>query len=539
MARPSGGMPLQQKAGFAPQSYDGRFPPQMVPLIAARVNGGVNTVIDAADIDPSQLFDALNTRIRFDKTTRRRGTNVFGASIPDTNEVMALYNFKDSQGISTLVRFTPTTLYRNPDAWLQITGTLTGTNANRYNIVTAFTQIVFSNDGIDPIQIIDLSTNTFAQLGNAPRYKFITVFANRVVGAYFNEIGSENPIQIGWSGDADITEWDPNVDISAGFSSVIDSPGDNSDFITGVFGFTNVIVLLRERSLWVGTKNPIATDPFSFYADVPGIGCGCPYSAAVIPGGLCFADHRTQKIYAYTPGSQPIAISTNVELGLFAAIQNPLTVFGSYDNRNNEYSLAIPLVATNIVRVWTFNFRTQAWAYDERVNLSCISDIEGAAQELTIDQLVGTIDNLIGTIDDLVGTVSSATSRLYGYNDGSLQLERPSADTDAGLTYNCRLISKTFNLSNDDQYVCQVATEYFCRASSTITLSFSKDGGQTWNVARTDTITKVNQPVLLTYNHQIKCRKFIFKLESSIGDWDLLNYGLNVFRSGPSRATAP
>jgi hypothetical protein len=511
----------------------------MVPLIAARVNAGMNTSLDAADIDPSAITDGLNLRIRYDKTTRRRGTEYFGDTAPDNEKVLALYNFKDYTGAGTLFRFTKDGIFRDPENWTPLTGTLTGSETDRFNIATAFNKVVFTNNGVDEIQVIDLATDEFDQLGNAPRYKYCTVFANRVVGANYVESGTESPIQVGWSGDGNPTEWSPNNDISAGASNIMESPGDTADFITGVFGFTNVMVLLRERSLWVATKNPIASNPFSFYADVPGIGCGCPFSTAVIPGGLVFADHRTQKVYAYTPGQQPTSISTNIEKGLFASIDKPGEVFGSYDNRNNEYSLAVPLAGTSVVRVWTFNFRTQAWAYDERIGLSAISDIEGAAQELTIDQLVGNIDDLVGNIDDLVGEVSSATSRLYGYSDGTLQLERLSGDNDAGLEYTARLVSKTFNLDITDQYICQVATEFYCRIPSTFLLYTSKDGGLNWTLARTDTITKVNQPVLLTYNKQIKCRKFTFKIESTIGDWDLLNYGLTVYRSGPSRATRP
>lgn len=528
--RPFGG--TIRNFGSAPRTRTS----EMVPLVGAQVNKGMITTTDPADIPPEALEDAFNVRVRYDKTSRRRGTEDFGDTPPDTERVLALYNYKDNDGVGTFLRFTKDGIYRDPTAWTAIAGTLTGSDTDRFTIATAFSEIVFTNYGVDEIQLIDLTANTFAPLGNAPRYKFVTVFANRVVGGYLNDPTTPSPITIGWSADGNAAEWDPLVDQSAGQSPLIESPGDTADFITGVFGFTNVLIILRERSVWLATKQPIASAPFSAYAAVPGIGCNCPFSTAVIPGGLVFADQRTEKIYAYTPGELPQSISTAIEKDLFASISNPLEVFGSYDNRNNEYSISIPLVGTAIVRIWTFNFRTQAWSYDERINLSVISDIEGAAQELTIDDLTGTIDQLVGTIDSLVGDVSSATSRLYGFDDGTLQLERAAADTDAGTNYTASIVSKTFALPVFDQYMARCRYEFFVRTPSVISLYYSKDGGNTWTLARTDTITNTYVPYLLEWNRQVKCRKFTFKIESPSGDWDILDYELHVWRSGTSRA---
>lgn len=530
--RPYGG--TIKNFGFSPSSRVS----EMIPLIGAQVNKGMVTTLDPTDIPPEALADAFNVRVRYDKTTRRRGTEAFGDTPPDGNKVLALYNYKDNEGVGTFLRFTSSAIYRDPTAWNAITGTLTGSESDRFTIATAFSEIVFTNFGVDEIQLIDLTAGTFAQLGNAPRYRYITVFANRVVGAYNADPTTPNPIELGWSGDGNSAEWDPLTDQSAGSSPLIESPGDTADFITGVFGFTNVLIVLRERSVWLATKQPIAEAPFNAYAAVPGIGCNCPFSTAVIPGGLVFADQRTEKIYVYSPGELPQSISTPIEKALFASIANPLDVFGSYDNRNNEYSISIPLVGTLIVRVWTFNFRTQAWSYDERINLSVISDIEGAAQELTIDDLTGTIDQLVGDIDQLVGEVSSATSRLYGYSDGTLQLERSNADTDAGVDYTARIVSKTFNLPVTDQYVARVRYEFEVRTPSRFFLYYSTNGGKTWTFARSDWVYDTYEPYLLEWNKQIKCRKFTFKIESSEGDWDIIDYELNVWRSGTSRANS-
>lgn len=533
--RPYGG--TVRSADYAP-----RFTKEeLIPLIGSKVNLGMITSLDPEDIPSEALTDASNVRIRYDKTSRRPGTILLDPAKPDSETVLKLYNFKRNSGDQDFIRFTALGLHkRGGVAWTPITGVLTGTIANRFSVVTAFDRLVFSNDGVDEIQVADSGVATFARLGNAPRYRYITAFANRIVGAYYNETGTENPAQVGWSADQDIDEWDPINDVSAGSGPLIESPGDLADFITGIQGFTNVLVITRERSIWLATKNPSASEPFNFFAAIPGIGCGCPHSIAVVPGGIAFADQRTQKVYVYTPGSEaPTSISTNIELDLFRAISDPLAVFGSFDNRNSEYSLAVPIPGTALVRVWTFNFRTQGWSYDERLNVSSIADVEAVGQELTIDDLVGTINGLIGTIDELENDSGSSTSRLYGRTDGEIDIERLSALDDSGVAYTSNIESKTFILPVTALYVARVRYEVYCTLETEFSLYYSKDGGNSWILARTDIITDLRKPIYIEWNKQVKTKRFNFRIETPNGAWDILQYEINVYQSGPTRADSP
>lgn len=537
--RPYGGAINGRNVGFAPKS-----PPVEVTLMAAqKLSAGMITSLDPADIPDEAITDGLNVRIRYDKISRRSGSSVYGVAKPDSNAIQEMLSYKKYDGTGTILRFTNTSVYKNPSAWVALTGTLTGSITDRIHATVAFDRVIFANNGADPFQICDTGLTSFAALGNAPVYKFITVFANRVIGAYLIDGSGNSPIQIGWSGDANIAEWDGNVDISAGSSPLIDSPLDNSDFITEIFGFTNVLIVCRERSLWIGTKQPSATQPFFFYCDVPGIGCGCSNSAAVIPGGICFVDHRTKKVYSYVPGQPPVDISTNVEIAgsggpsIFANIEDPNNVFGTYDNTKNEYIVAIPSITTNTIRLWIFNFRTQAWTYDERVGLTYIGNLEGTVSSITVDSLIGSVDSLIGTVDSMTNPNDSVPSLAYGYNDGTLLREDPVNLDDNGISYLSRIVSKQFTLPVTDQYICRVRLEFFVRVATVINLYYSKDGGISWTLGRVDTLPTLNTPFLIEWNEQIKCRKFMFKIESNSGNWDLIDYELHTYRSGPSRSS--
>ena len=526
--RPKGGLLAGRSSVYSPQTMAARYG----TLAESVVNGGMNTTNDSADIENKYLVDAKAVRVYFDKTSRRWGVVPYGTTKPNSSSVIHFYAVKQVDGSYVLLRFTPTTIHKNPSSWTAITGTLNA--GSRYNITTAFGRVVFTN-GVDDVQLISTDFTTFAQLGNAPSYKYCTAFADRIVAANLTDSGSENPIQLGWSANGDITEWDPVTDISAGFTDLKETPGDLSDFITGVFGFSSVLLITREQSLWVATKQAVASEPFIPRAAIPKIGFGCPYATAVIPGGVIGADHRTRKVYAYTLGDMPVAISDRVERDIFRAITDPEEVFGSYNHALQRYTLGIPLAASGITRLWTFDMRTQSWVYDERAGIASVNDIEGIGDELYIDELVGMIDDLVGNIDDLKASTGIATTRIFGYTDGSLRQEDPDATDDDGTAFTSVLTSKTWTLPETDEHISKVRFEVFCRKQSTFELYISKDDGLNWTLKRVDTVTTINEPVVIIWTGNFRCRRFTFKIENSDGDWDLISYEVRVYQAGDSR----
>src|SRR5690606_39597741 len=120
--------------------------------------------------------------------------------------------------------------------------------------------------------------------------------------------------------------------------------------------------------------------------------------------------------------------------------------------------------------------------------------------------------------------------------DGDVDIEMLSALNDSGVTYTSSIESKTFILPVTALYVARVRYEVYCTLETTFNLYYSKDGGNTWTLARTDTITSLRKPIYIEWNRQVKTRRFNFKIESSNGAWDILQYEINVYQSGPTRA---
>jgi hypothetical protein len=505
--------------------------------IEARINGGMVTDLDASDLPLNTAQLVRNIRVRYDRTCTRDGTITFGPTKPNSNRVLSVYPFRQNDGTANTLRFTHVGVHKKAGTWSALTTgvALTGTVTDRFNITTAFNKCVFTNNGVDSIQLIDDAVATYAPLGagaNARKYKFITAFADRIIGAYRTDAGSESPVEVGWSGNANITIWQNATDISAGVTPLAESPGDFADSISGIFGFSQFLAVLREKSLWLATKQPVATFPFNFRTAFggAGIGCDCPYATTVALGGLIFASNAYRSIWVWDLQNPPERISTGNEKQLFAAIQNPDQVFGSFDPKELEYTIAVPTVS-NTVKVWVHNFRTKAWAYDEIENLTTINDVGEAGTTITIGDLVGTIGGLTGTIGSLASTGSdNLPVRLYGFNNGDITQEFLTAQ-DVGVDYTSTFISKNYYFPRNDTKVLRLQVEFDVLSAGDISLYYSKDAGVTWTLAKTKTFG-VNKTAKLTWNKVIRSKKFTWKIESANCMWCMLDYEIQYVAGG-------
>lgn len=499
----------------------------------ARINGGMVTTIDSADLENSQFSDLKNVYVRNDRVSRRYGNNTFTPVAPDTNKVLHITPFERFSGTVAIIRMAASTIYSGTvTTWNAVVGVLSGGANDRFNTTTVNDRFFFSNNGADYIQELNPSALTFARAGNAPKYRYLTAFNNRLIGANLSDT-TPNPIQVGWSGDLNFAEWDAATDISAGFNLLIDSPTDYSDDITGIFGFAEFALVLRERSLWGMSKQPVATSPFNFFVISPGLGCDSPNSAVSIRNGIAWFDFRTGSVYIYTNGTPEVTnIGRPIESTLLSQITSVATIFASYNTVDDEYILCLPSETSTLVKMWTYNFRTQAWAYEEISDVSALANIDYSTSTLVIEDLVGTIEALTGTIEALSNTIAIA-SRFYGKTNGDILIQNKSVDTDAAVAYTTSLTSKTFYIPRYNGYVSQLRIEYIPRLAGSFTTSFTKDGGITWTTYKT--VTWVNGDIgkrkLATFKRHLRCAQYNWKLESTGGLFELIEYEISITTS--------
>lgn len=515
-------------------------------FVEARINQGMITNIDAADIPTAAMQRVLNARVRFDKTLRRSGHVLFRSQLtdastvvtkPDSSRVLKVATLKDNQGNAYTFRFSPAAVHvLDTGVWTDVPAVATAISGgahDRFRTVVINNQFVFSNNGVDYVQVLDPVTPDYDRLGNAPKYRYVTGFANRVIGANRTDGGSY-AVELGWSANGLITEWDGATDVSAGATPLTESPSDFADHITGVFGLTNALVIPRERSIWLATRNPVATQPFNFYNAVPGIGCNAPYSAAPFERGLCWFDPRTGTVWVYEIGSTPESIGRPVDNELVKNIDDPAHVFGSYNPVENEYIVFVPVVGTNIVKAWTFNFRTKSWSYDEIADICCADDPDVSAGYVAIDDLVGTIDQQTVTIDELSPTNAVQPCRILGRTDGEILQESLAVSDDAGVDYVTEIESKIFQQDEEDIVVAEVRVELIADEECELSLYINKND-TTYQLLRTSTIDVLGRTVLFKFKKQFRARQFSFKLTGTGGKFSLVKYEVHAFMSGESK----
>lgn len=570
--------------------------PQMVEttLAEGRINKGMITSLDPVDIENGALQRAKNARCRFDRVSRRFGTKLVTPDKPNGDKVLGLSYFKQNDGDEFFFRMTAGTIYqRTTGSWTAIppaATALAGTEFDLPQFVTAFNRHFFVNNGANPIQEIDVAVPHYKVLNVSEatvktEFRFLTSFYNRLVGAW-RKGATPDPTYLGWSADAGITgngleEWDPAVNESAGGGPLVDSPGDTNDFISGIFGYTNYMLILREKSIWIAHKNPISSNPFDAKSAFPGIGCDCPNSVVVGLGKLMWLDTRTKTIWGYTAGEAPKPIGRQIEKDILRALDDKEKVFAGYNADENEYSIGIPLAgSTNLVRIWVYNERNDAWTYDEMEGVSRIADIPLATRGLRIADLPGKIDWLKGKINDLSPSGKSKFVRLYGRTDGEITTESEIHDRDPGLegssvkvtvikttqpvnrfasvvaaplpggileedstflektsgTYETDLISKDFEMEEVDVYVSRLVFKIKSYLSGTIRLEYSKNGKKFKVAATKDFKAKdIKKRRIFKFVKPMHCRTLTWRLLATSGLFDLEGYEIKVYPSGTYR----
>lgn len=506
---------------------------QQLAVIESKLSGGMVTTLDSTDIPNNSFLTLKNARVYFDRIQRRSGLDLMSPTKPNSNVVLGVYAYQKNNGDSFLIRATKDGLhYWTVSGWTAITGSLAGTNKDKFRFVTFNDRLVFSNNGANKIQIVNTGVTSFGDLGNAPKYKYVAGFNNRVIGA--NLAGSD-PTQVGWSGNLNITVWDNASDISANLTSLVESPEDRFDEITGIFGMTNVLVIMREHNIWLATRNPSASNPFNFYTAIPGLGCDSPNSISTVPGGLIWADTHTKRVYLWDLNSAPVPISNDIESDLFRSTIDPEMISSSFNKTTLIYKLIVGSPVSNTKRVWLYDLRMQKWTYDEYDLIDGIYDVEGMAPIVTIDDLVGTIDGLVGTIDDLGGFSNVKEYQQYiATLNGDILVENPNNDKDVSTPFTTVVESKDYELDLDDeQFITEIDIRFTVESSISGTLYYSKDYGESWIKAKDFSFTKGTRE--LQWKCNVRTQIFRWKVEFTGFGASLHKYEVYILKAGKDR----
>jgi len=534
-------------------------PPQVpdpIQLLSeVRVDGGMNTRIDAADIPQNQLVLARNVYVDADKLIRFDGTILLTPPKPatdlldledgdqllqedtfdilldqgNTEPINVLYTFQRFNGTTVFLRFTDNKVWRRlSNSWLEVT------SATPYTLPTGgrvrllpFNDRLFFVSGTNNIYEIDFTANTYAYLGNAGKYKYITGFFNRIVGANKYDTSTPNPTLVAWSGDLNFAQWDANVDISAGSTPLLEAASDFADPISGLFGFASVMLILRERSLWTAQKRPVASNPFLFQAAYPFVGCDTPNSAVQKRNGIIWYDYRSNQVYDYTLGDRPREVGEAVRDNIKPKITNKENPIGSYNPITNEYILTIPGTNTTVTYAYVLNLNNGAWTERTIENCTCIYAFDNTSAALLIDELSGTIDELSGTINDLANLTTNPPTLYYGMSQGDILIASP-VDTDNGASIETILQSKIFKLYDRYISITRIRFTYIPLRAGEFTVQYNNGNGWTTYKTVTFDLNAVGIRSRVACTKQVRAREFQWRITSLAGNFATLDYSIDI-----------
>ena len=504
-------------------------------LASSDVGGGMRTDTSSITLNDNQFQLVKGGRVENGMLVRSFGSKLYIPTKPNSNAVLLFIAFAKNDGTDKLVRFDSGGKIYNSStsAWTEITGTLTGVPTN-YQALLVNDNVYFTDDGNDPIQLINFSTNTYAALGDAPAFKYIVAFDNRIFG--FNLGGvSPNPVLSGWCGNGNYPEWNIVTDNTAGSQPLVDSDSGLDDFITGAVAFDNEIIVIRQRSIWVGIKTGISSAPVAFSTKVPGIGCDCKRSIVKLPGGIGFIDSRTRGVYVYGTDGSLTEISQNIRDSIISSVNDPSKVFGSFNAHDRVYSIAIPDSTSMIIRVWEYKFDSKTWTYTEKQGISTIADLDYTGSSITIDDLIGTIDALVGTIDSLSPSTTQV-SRFFGYTTGELAVEDSTLDADWNTNINTQYISKDYEIPIYNSAFAELQIEYIPRTAGSFLIQLSMNGGLSWTPGWTVSFSNTDGGVkkLASLKKFLRGRLVSYQITSTAGLVTILNHRIRINQSGDS-----
>lgn len=525
------------------------------------VGGGMVTAIAKSQI-PNNSFNLVrNGRTREHWVGRRPGLKIFTnppAGLSDT--IIGLITFFSISGGFKLL------LVSESAAWLATsTGDVDAGDTTQWQQLTddggdptpdflsnAATRItaaqwldwIFLANGVTSIHYVDVSTSKILPIDEAPRARFLTTYAERVVVANLRaKIGGVQPSGIAWSANGDPFEWDildeDDIPTGAGEEQLIQSPSDANDAITGIFGLEREMVILRERSIWHASRQPFAVAPFRFTPIIAGLGCDLPYTAKRVEGGIIYADYRTKGVYFYTPGTRPVRISRTIDDELFIDLQNLRWAESAFDAHEQEYHLGLAIDSSSqwITKRWVFSMRNQSWVRDDGLFITTMNSLVDFSDLLVIDDLIGTIDAQVGVIDDLSGVgilpkpgiiMSTIGDEIITFNEDT--------DTDIdGNAFQLELISQNLGHPFRQRIMQDLVLRYEASRPGHATLQNSKDGVNWYNTKSFDVISSPEERAIGLAHAPLEGRGLYWRLVCESSDIKLNAYSMRYTEKSMQR----
>jgi hypothetical protein len=369
------------------------------------LTSGMHTRMPRTKRPEGSSLEIINGRVRRGWVGRRGGTAPFGTK-PDSDPVLHITTAFGEDDRNWLLRITQNEIHgmQSFPSWELFAGTGFPLGALTRIDSTQYVGKVYLASLQEKIIAVSFGSKAYEIVTEAPKAKFCVAFADRIVAANVDDVidGSVGT-RVEWSANGDPFDWTSE---SAGKANLDSAPGDSGDEITGLHVVGNVLIILRERSVWKATRQPIASAPFRFEPVVTQLGCDLPYGSQSIPGGVIFPSRGNQGIFRWQLGGTIESISSPIGTDFLLDLAETEWVDSTYDPFEDEYHFGIATIPAEIDemglidKVWVFAQTTSAWTFDTGPQISTLATAQAVGDSVLIDELIGDIDDQVADASD-------------------------------------------------------------------------------------------------------------------------------------------
>jgi len=410
--------------------------------------------------------------------------------------VIGIADFFNVSGIRCFVIWTPHSMYQwNGVSWLQVNGTLTGSNLQYMSWDVVGYKLYFSQQQ-DKVQVWDGLTASFAAAnGAAVPAKYLCEVGFHLLAANTIEAGQSSPNRIHWTGIGDGTDW---TSFSSGQTDLFNGLGP----INGLGRIYQSGYAFQQWGITQINPTGIGTAPFSF---VP---MGSRAKGSILPYGVatfgevvaCYVGKDDIYIFDGTQsqgiGSRPI--DGNRRLGARGRIFTDLystslnNIFGVINTSNNgvdyeSYWLLIP----GLNKAWVYHFDEGNWTQVRFANnqlygpVGIFNGIQSNSPEII--QLIGTIAAQSWTFSSLTNVAPLDTLAISDGVANTVSLLQPgiagsnptSGSINSGDGWYIRSGALTFDDSRHTHTLKKMRLVFNDQGNVTVNIRVSNEQGQT------------------------------------------------------------
>jgi hypothetical protein len=338
-------------AGFPPEGISQPFKSE--PMVWTQrfpfCTGGENHMFPPDSIGPDEAVFLSNWRPMSYGLIPAMGYNNVGSPKASPVEILNVVFYKELDGTSRLVRLDEDDLQHwNGSSWTTITGggaAMTGTDADPIRSTMALNLLVWVN-GVDvpkKWQEGDANYSNLTADVNAPATaRHVVAFADRVVFADIGTGASRNPQRVEWSASGAPTDF---TTLGAGGATLFDTSDESaSDDIMALKVFDTYLVVVRQRSIWLGQRTGEVAAPIRFYSVLQGIGTIASDSVQTV-GDLGIMFLGRDNVYLFHPENRGvIPIGETIKKALFQTLDATklVKVRSGYNTREDSYHIFLP-----------------------------------------------------------------------------------------------------------------------------------------------------------------------------------------------------